>query len=159
YVYHPRGGIQPAPPDGMDPDPDPGHSASLLSEFTKLVPDSPATLYAVRLDAKSKGRNADSTAARYEELRRERLANRRIDSTVALDWWHFDANVGDFDRPTLYALPSGAKGELWQMSGLFYSNADAKRWADRLQADYKLAGSVIPVRVTGDVLRRAFPPI
>jgi hypothetical protein len=156
YTYNPRGGIQPGPLDDMDPDP--GHSAALLPEFTKLAPDSPATLYAVRLETKSKGKGADTTAIWYDELRRERLANQRIDATVALDWWHF-GEVGNFDRPTLYALPFGAKGELRLMSGLFYSNADAKRWAERLQADYKLSGTIVPVKVTGDVLRRAFPPI
>ena len=156
YTYNPRGGIQPAPPDEMDPDP--GHSAALLAEFTKLAPDSPATLYAVRLEAKSKGKGVDTTAVWYEELRRERLANQRIDSTVSLDWWHFGEH-GGFDRPTLYALPFGPKGELWLLSGLFYSSSDAKRWADRLGEDYKLSGAIIPVRVTGDVLRRAFPPI
>jgi hypothetical protein len=45
------------------------------------------------------------------------------------------------------------------MSGLFYSGADAKRWAERLEKDYRLSGTVVPVKVTGDVLRRAFPPI
>lgn len=156
YTYNPRGGIQPAPPEDMDLDW--GHSAALLSEFTKLVPDSPATLYAVRLEGKSKGKDVDTTAVWYDGLRRERLANQRVDPTVALDWWRF-GEAGDFDRPTLYALPFGPKGELWLLSGLFYSNADAKRWADRLQADYKLTGAIVPVRVTGDVLRRAFPPI
>jgi hypothetical protein len=156
YTFNPRGGIQPAPLEDMDPDP--GHSAALLAEFTKLAPDSPATLYAVRLETKPKGKSVDTTAVWYEELRRERLANQRIDSTVALDWWHF-GEEGNFDRPTLYALPLGTKGEIWLLSGLFYSNADAKRWAERLQTDYKLSGSVVPVKVTGDVLRRAFPPI
>ena len=157
YTYNPRGGIQPAPLEDMDPDP--GHSAALLGEFTKLEPDSPATLFAVRLETKSKGKGVDTTAVWYGELRRERLANQRVDPTVALDWWHFDANVGDFDRPTLYSLPFGTKGELWLMSGLFYSSTDAKRWSDQLQKDYKLASSVVPVKVTGDVLRRAFLPI
>jgi hypothetical protein len=156
YTYNPRGGIQPAPQDETDPDP--GHSASLLAEFTKLVPDSPATLFAVRLGSKSKGRDVDTTAAWYEALRRERLANRRVDTSVVLDWWHF-GEAGDFDRPMLYALPLGTKSELWLMSGLFYSSADAKRWAEQLQTEYKLSGSIVPVRVTGDVLRRVFPPI
>ncbi|HET9252212.1 MAG TPA: hypothetical protein VFP58_08855 [Candidatus Eisenbacteria bacterium] len=156
YTYHPRGGIQPAPPDDMAPDW--GHSAALLSEFTKLVPDSPATLYAVRLDAKSKARGVDTTAVWYEDLRRERLAHQRVDPTVSLDWWRF-GDAGDFERPTLYALPFGPKGEIWVMSGLFYSNADAKRWAERLRTDYGLSGAIVPVKVTGDVLRRAFPPI
>jgi hypothetical protein len=158
YTYNPRSGIQPAPPDEMDPDPGPWHSASLLGEFTKLVPDSPATLYAVRLERMPKGRDADSTAAWREELRRERLANQKVDPSLALDWWYFGAS-GDFDRPTLYILPYGSKGELWLMSGLFYSSADAKRWAERLQTDFKRSGTVVPVKVTGDVLRRAFPPI
>ena len=39
------------------------------------------------------------------------------------------------------------------------SSADAKRWADQLQTEYKISGSIVPVKVTGDVLRRAFPPI
>ena len=156
YTYNPRGGIQPAPLDELDTDP--GHSASLLGEFTKLVPDSPATLYAVRLDSKTKGRGIDTTEAWYDNLRRERLANRRVDSSVALDWWHF-GEAGDFDRPMLYALPFGTKREISLMSGLFYSSSDAKRWAERLQTDYKVSGSVVPVKVTGDTLRRAFPPI
>ena len=158
YTFNPRGGIQPAPLEDMDPDP--GHSAALLGEFTKLEPDSPATLFAVRLETKSKGKGkgVDSTAVWYQDLSRERLANQRIDPTVALDWWHFGES-GNFDRPTLYSLPFGTKGELWLMSGLFYSSADAKRWSDQLQKDYKLAGSVVPVKVTGDVLRRAFLPI
>jgi hypothetical protein len=158
YTYHPRSGIQPAPPDEMDREPGPGHSASLLPEFTKLVPDSPATLYAVRLEPKSKGRDVDTTAAWYDALRRERLASQKADPSLALDWWHFGAE-GDFDRPTLYALPFGAKGERRLMSGLFYSSADAKRWAERLQAEYKISGTIVPIRVTGEVLRRAFPPI
>lgn len=156
YTFSPRGGIQPAPQDEMDPDP--GHSASLLAEFTKLAPDSPATLFAVRLESRSKGRDVDTTAAWYEGLRRERLANQRIDTRVILDWWHF-GQAGDFDRPMLYALPFGTRGELALMSGLFYSSADAKRWADQLQTEYKISGSIVPVKVTGDVLRRAFPPI
>ena len=156
YTYNPRGGIQPARPDGMEPDP--GHSAALLEEFTKLAPDSPATLFAVRLETKSKGKDVDTTGVWYEELRRERLARQRVDTGVALDWWHF-GEVGDFDRPMLYALPFGNKGDLWLMSGLFYSNADAKRWADQLRVDYKLSGTVVPVKVTGDVLQRAFHPI
>lgn len=158
YTYHPRSGIQPSPPDELDPDPGPGHSASLLGEFTKLVPDSPATLYAVRLELKPKGRDVDTTAAWYDGLRRERLGTQRVDSSLALDWWHFGTE-GDFDRPMLYALPFGTKGEMRVMSGLFYSSADAKRWAERLEDVYKVSGTVIPVRVTGDVLRRAFPPI
>ena len=156
YTYSPRGGIQPAPQDETDPDP--GHSASLLAEFTKLAPDSPATLFAVRLEPKSKGRGVDTTATWYEGLRRERLANQGVDTRVILDWWHF-GQAGDFDRPMLYALPFGTMGELALMSGLFYSSADAKRWADQLQTEYKISGSIVPVKVTGDVLRRAFPPI
>jgi len=53
----------------------------------------------------------------------------------------------------------GTKREISLMSGLFYSRSDAKRWAERLQTDYKVSGSVVPVKVTGDTLRRAFPPI
>lgn len=155
YTFHPRSGIQPAPLENMDPDP--GHSASLLGEFTKLVPDSPATLFAVRLQSKSKG-GVDTTAAWFEELRRERVGMQRIDTSVVLDWWHVAA-TGDIERPTIYALPFGAKGELQLLSGLFYSSADAKRWAERLETEHRLSGTVIPVRVTGDVLRRAFPPI
>jgi hypothetical protein len=158
YTYHPRSGIQPAPPDDADPDPGPGHSASLLGEFTKLVPDSPATLYAVRLETKMKGRDVDTTGAWYDDLRRERLSALRPDPKQDLDWWFFGA-TGDPERPTLYALPFGSKGDLRLMSGLFYSSAEAKRWADRLQKDYKVSGTIVPVRVTGDVLRRAFPPI
>jgi len=157
YTFHPRGGIQPAPLEDMDPDP--GHSAALLGEFTKLEPDSPATLFAVRLETKPKGKGGvDTMAVWYQDLSRERLANQRIDPTVEVDWWHFGES-GNFDRPTLYSLPFGTKGELWLMSGLFYSSADAKRWADQLQKDYRLSGSIVPVKVTGDVLRRAFLPI
>lgn len=156
YTYHPRSGIVPAPPDDLDPEP--GHSESLLSEFTKLVPDSPATLFAVRLETGSKKRDVDTTAAWYRALRRERMGVGTADPSLALDWWYFGA-TGDADRPMLYALPFGTKGEPRLMSGLFYSSEDAKRWADRLRAEYELSGTVVPVKVTGDVLRRAFPPI
>jgi len=135
---------------------------SLLSRVRDLKPlgASEVALYSVELARSLRASERDKL---LQTLRV--LVGRRIEtgwqSTLVLDWVHRDCNVGDWDRPTLFVVSHRMSGRISYsvMSGLYVDRRDALEVARRLSSEFHTPSRVVPVRLTGSLLRSAFPPV